>query len=255
MQIASQTGLNPATVKAALDLYKSGGGDAALMPGPRGRKQGAGRALSAEHEASILQLVRTRRPCFFKLTDLLWTRDSVAQLIEERLGIKLSVRGASNYLTRWGIVLKNPSQKPYERCTGEVQKWLDVNYVDVERQAQLASAEIYWLNKPVPLDASLWTGTAAMGVVASESSMAAVASAKKLRMISAINAQGTLRWAIIDGAFNSARQIKFVTGLLKDANGSLRKPLFLIQSDAAACNSRDFLHWHATAGFDVRVFP
>lgn len=238
MQIVSQSGLHWATVKAAIERYTAGG-DSALMPAARGRKPGTGRTLSTAQEAELRQYIGAKRPLFYGLDDALWSRDAVARLIVLKFATTLSVRGVSNYLTRWGVVLKNPDTKPYERCTGPVKTWLDANYADIERQAQAAQAELYWINKPVVLDAALWCG----------------APVKRRLLVSAANNQGTLKWAIIDGAFNPDQQNKFVAGLVKDTIGRRRRPLFLIRSDTAMCSSGEFMTRITTCKAKVRLFP
>ena len=253
MQIVSQSGLNWATVKAALDRYEEGG-ELALMPAARGRKYGTGRSLTVDQEAEIRALILKQRPRFYKLRDSLWTRDTVAQLIETRFGIKLSVRGVSLYLTRWGIALPTTKKRPYARCSGEIKRWLNVNYAGVELQARESNAEIYWINKALAVDATLWCQKT--GKKSQASDAATEDGIKKKRwMVSAINNQGTLRWAIIDSIFNADRQTKFVIALFKDAIGTRKKSLFLIRSDGKVCSSRNFMHWFNINSANIEIFP
>ena len=253
MQIVSQSGLNWATVKAALDRYEEGG-ELALMPAARGKKYGTGRSLTVDQEAEIRALILKQRPRFYKLRDSLWTRNAVAQLIETRFGIKLSVRGVSLYLTRWGIALPTTKKRPYARCSGEIKRWLNVNYAGVELQARESNAEIYWINKALEVDAALWCQTTGKK---NETSNANTEDGikKKRWMVSAINNQGTLRWAIIDNIFNADRQIKFVLALFKDAIGTRRKPLFLIRSDGKVFSSQNFKRWFKFDDAHIKIFP
>lgn len=253
MQIVSQSGLNWATVKVAIRLHNTGG-DSALAPAARGRKQGTGRTLTNVQEAEIRHLIFSRRPFFYGLDDSLWNREAVARLMALKFGVKLTVRGISNYLSRWGITLKNPSNRPYDRCAGPVKTWLDVNYAEIERQGQEANAQVYWINKPVPLDAALWCSTPTAKNQVSDLN-AAVGPARKRSMISAVSNQGTLRWAIINGPFNPGRQSKFVAGLVKDTIRRRNQPLFLMCSDLTLCASHDFRNWLGQCKADIRVFP
>ena len=253
MQVVKQSGLNWATVKSALDRYEEGG-ELALMPAARGKKYGTGRSLTVDQEAEIRELILKQRPRFYKLRDSLWTRDTVAQLIKNRFGIKLSLRGAGLYLTRWGIALPTTKMKPYERCSGDIKKWLKVNYAVVELQARESNAEIYWINKALAVDAVLWCQTSGKKNQASDAT-AEDGIKKKRWMVSAINNQGTLRWAIIDSIFNAERQTKFITGLVKDAIGTRKKSLFLIRSDGKVCSSQNFMNWLKINGAGIKIFP
>ena len=267
MQIVTQTGLHWATVNSAIKLHKAQG-ESALMPSARGRKQGTGRSLNPDQEAQIRYLILVRRPRSYKLTDALWTRDTVARLIEQKVGVKLSVRGLSNYLTRWCLALPIPSKRPQARCSAEVQRWMATKFPEVERDASDREGEIYWINKPVPLTPELWHNAAGTRDLASNS-IAGHLPAKKRWMVSAVNRQGTLRWAIVNGTFNAKRQITFVTALLKDTigrreiildlvNGAIvkrKKPLLLIRSDQSVCRSQEFMSWIKHNKAEIKIFP
>lgn len=254
MQIVSQSRLSWGTVNAAINRHAAGG-QSALVPAKPGRKQGTGRSLTGEQEAEIRQFIFSRRPVFYGLDHSLWSRDAVARLIALKLELELSVRGISNYLTRWGITLKNPSKGPYDRCARPVKTWLDVNYAEIERQGQEAHAQVYWINRPVALDAAHWCPTMTAKNQASDSNVAAGPARKRL-MVSAVSQQGTLRWAVIYGPFNAEQQIKFVAGLVKDTIGRRKQPLFLMCSDLTLCASQDFENWlNKQLKVDIRVFP
>ncbi len=61
MQIVEMTGLSWPAVRAAIDLYETGG-MAALKPKERGRSPGDGRILTAAQEANIRKLIIDKRP-------------------------------------------------------------------------------------------------------------------------------------------------------------------------------------------------
>ena len=250
MQIVERSGLGWSTVNAAINLYKVGG-EAALMPAARGRKQGTGRTLTKEQEDELRKLIRVKRPWFYGLKDSLWSRDAVMRLMEQRFAVKLSVRGVDNYLTRWGIALKDPSKQPYERCSAEIRNWLDVNYAAVRQQATMEEAEIWWVNRPVALDPVQWYSQAAPTIGAVDTCIRDT-TGSPLFMASVVNSQGNLRWSIINGRFNAERQIKFLSALKKDAG---RRALFLIRSDGKLCASPQFVDWTEESQAKVKIFP
>lgn len=59
------------------------------------------------------KFIQDKTPDQLKLPYALWTRAAVAQLIEERLGIKLAVRTIGKYLARWGFTPQKPMRKAY----------------------------------------------------------------------------------------------------------------------------------------------
>ena len=110
MAIVGMTGLSYPAVRLAIDLYEEGG-YAALKPTPRGRSSGDGRTLTAEQEEAIRRTICDKRPEQLKMEFALWNRAAVMQLIEREHGIKLSVRGVGNYLTRWGFTPQRPVKR------------------------------------------------------------------------------------------------------------------------------------------------
>ncbi len=58
----------------------------------------------------------------------LWSRQAVAELIEQRFGVKLQVRTMGLYLARWGFTPQKPMRKAYEQSPAAVRKWLDEDY-------------------------------------------------------------------------------------------------------------------------------
>lgn len=61
-----------------------------------------------EEENAVQRTICDKRPEQFKMEFTLWNRAVVMQLIEREYGIKLSVRGVSNYLSRWATRPRSP---------------------------------------------------------------------------------------------------------------------------------------------------
>lgn len=247
-EIVARTGLSQGVVYKAIKLSKAGG-QLGLKTTPRGRKSGSGSSLTIEQEAAIRQLLR-RRPKAYKYSDLLWTRATVLRLIQEKIGVQLSVRGIDNYLVRWGVLQPSSKKYPYGQCTPEIRRWWDTHQTAVEEKANEIGAEIYWLRKPISLDVGMW-------------SPANTAGAKKpqdrVSLASVSNSKGSVRWAIFQGQMNADRQQKLIGAAVKD---SKRKAVILIRSDATifrsvfpvvdqSSDADSTLHWTAR----LKSFP
>ena len=102
MQIVAMAGLSYPPVRAAIDLFESGGW-AAIKPVLRERSRGDVRVLSAAQEEAAQRLIIDKRPEQLKMDFSLWSRAAVGQLIEQEFGIKLQVRSIGKCLTRWGF--------------------------------------------------------------------------------------------------------------------------------------------------------
>ncbi len=107
MEIVTLTGLSFPTVRKAIDLFIQGDWPA-IQPAARGRNTGDGRRLSAEQEATIRRTPCDKRPEQLKMEFSLWTRAAVMQLIEQELGVRLSIHATGQYLRRWGFTPQKP---------------------------------------------------------------------------------------------------------------------------------------------------
>ena len=113
-EIATQTGLSRTGV---FDICKrhAAAGASALRDAPSGRETGEGRLLEVGQEAVVRKLIADKTPDQLKMPYALWTRAAVADLIEQRFGIRLAVRTMGLYLARWGFMPQKPMKKAYER--------------------------------------------------------------------------------------------------------------------------------------------
>lgn len=248
MNIVRQSGLHWATVSRLLKKIESGD-PSPLISATRGRRRGKGRALSALQEIEIKQCIRNHGPWYYKLENALWTRDTVARLIQLRCQVSLSIRAVATYLVRWGIALKEPAKPPYVRCTGSVQKWLDENYDSVRREAIAGNAEVLWLNSPIKIVPTQWLGLDTPVVATAAAPNLGV---RRLSLISAVNSHGSLHWKVIGGTFTLPEQIKFINSLKKD----IRRKLILIRSQDGIYASADFLSWMEAEGIKIgNIYP
>ena len=235
-EIVAHTGLSQGVVYKAIKLSKAGG-LVALKPTPRGRKSGSGSSLTIDQEAAIRQLLR-RRPKAYKYSDLLWTRATVMRLIEEKVGVQLSVRGIDNYLVRWGVLQPSSKKYPYDYCTPEIRRWWETHQAAVEEMARDIEAEIYWLRKPISLDAGMWSPANKTGAKKPQD---------RISLASVSNSKGSVRWVVFQGQMNADRQESLISAVFND---SKRKAVILIRSDATifrsvfhSSDADSTLHW------------
>jgi transposase len=118
------------------------GGQGALKAHKRGPKGGS--RLAGWQAATIVRLIEDRCPDQLKLPFALWTREAVADLIEKRFDLRVSVWTAGRYLKRWGFTPQKPIRRAYERNPEAVARWLREEYPAIQRQAKAEGAEIHW---------------------------------------------------------------------------------------------------------------
>ena len=141
--VARALRVRPATVCAWMKLARRGGGGACTSS-PRGARVSARKALKPWQEASIARTVIGKEPRQLRLPFALWTRQSVAQLIEDRYGIRLSRWAVGRYLKRWGFTPQVPAKRAFQQDPEHVQLWRERFFPLIKAQAKAENAEIWF---------------------------------------------------------------------------------------------------------------
>ena len=89
---ATSYGVSPNAISQWVSLYHDQGEDG-LSVNPQGRPMGSGRVLSPEQEEEIRRVVVESTPTEQHLPSGTWTRQAIAELIERRLGVELTLQG------------------------------------------------------------------------------------------------------------------------------------------------------------------
>ena len=141
VEVARILGITRQAVGKWVKAHREGGAKA-LRAKPKGRPKGG--ALFPRQAAQITKAIVDRCPEQLKLPFYLWTREAVAQLIERRFGIRLSIWTVGRYLARWGFTPQKPVRRAFEKSPEQVRHWLEQKYPAIRRQAKREGAEIYW---------------------------------------------------------------------------------------------------------------
>jgi hypothetical protein len=178
---------------------------------------GEGRTLTAVQENELRKLITDKMPDQLKLPFALWTRRAVAELIEQRFGLKLPVRTMGEYLKRWGFTPQKPLRKAYEQQPKAVQEWLTTSYPVIAAAAKAEGAEIFWGDQTgVNNQANAPRSYAPRGQTPTVRQQA-----KRFgfSVMSAVTNRGSARWMVYEGALDSARLIEFLVRLVRLAGG------------------------------------
>ncbi|MDQ7905648.1 winged helix-turn-helix domain-containing protein [Phytohabitans sp. ZYX-F-186] len=91
--------------------------------------------------------MRDRFPDQLDLSGPLWSRQTVATLVERLFDIPLSPAAAGRYLRAWGVTTREPVDRACPLCAESVVRWQVETYPTISRTAQKQRAEIYWAGK------------------------------------------------------------------------------------------------------------
>jgi transposase len=248
MQIVELTGLSYPAVRGTIDRYEEGG-MASVKPAARGKKSGDGRTLTEDQECALRKIICDKRPEQLKMEFALWSRAAVMQLIEREYGIKLSVRGVGNYLSRWGFTPQKPIKKAYEQRPEAVQAWLNEQYPEIEKRAKAEGGQIHWADETALVNTDV-RGRSYAPAGQTPVTYTVGGARQKLSMIATVTNQGKTRWMIIDEAFNSDKLIEFLGALVKDAG----RKVFLILDNLRVHHSKPVKQWVVERKEQIELF-
>jgi len=234
--IAELLEVRQATISDWWKRYREGGW-AALKPRKRGRVPGTARYLKLEQEAEVQRLITDHTPDQLKLDFALWTRQAVIDLITERFGVTYALQTMSEILARWGFTPQRPVKRAYEQRPGEVKRWLDETYPEVEARAKVEKAEIFWADETaVKSEAHTQRGFAPKG-----QTPVVRQPAKRFHssVLSAINNRGKMEWMALKQPLNADRFICFLGQLIKYR----RRKVILIVDNLRVHHAKPVKEW------------
>jgi transposase len=237
-EIAAQTGLSRTGVFDICKRHEAAGAKS-LRDAPSGRKSGDGRPLDAAQETMVCTLITDKAPDQLEMPYALWIRMAVAQLIEQRFGIRLPVRTMGLYLAGWGFTPQKPMKKAYERSPATVKTWLDHDYPVIAARAKAEGVEIHWDD-----ESGLRGDDVRCRDFAPKGQMPVIRVNNKrdgLSVISTVTNKGQMRWRMFDGALNTDILIDFLRRLIKGAS----KKLFLILDNLRVRHAKPVKAWLA----------
>jgi transposase len=196
------------------------GGDKSLKAKQRGRPKGG--TLLPWQAAQIVKTVTDHHPDQLKLPFYLWTREAVAQLIEQRFGIRISIWTVGRYLSRWGFTPQKPIRRAYEQNPEAVQSWLEKDYPMLQKQAKNEKALIYWGDE-MGLRSDHAVGRS-YGRCGQTPIIPGTGQRFGCNMISAINNRGQLNFMVFKSRFDT----NVFLGFLKRMIRQIKRKVFLI---------------------------
>jgi transposase len=128
----------------------------------------------------------------------------------------------SRLLKRWGFTSQKPAFSAYEQSPAAVKKWLEVDYPYIRRLAKKQSGIIVWLDE-LGLRSTHQAGKS-FAPKGQTPVLKKSGNRFSLHEISAISNQGHLVFMVVDGTFNGAVMVAFLTKLIR----SLKQKVFLI---------------------------
>lgn len=206
--VARALGISRATIYGWLAMYRQGGWGRLKAKKRGGRPQ----KLNGEMLRWIYDTVTLKNPLQLKFAFALWTAKMIAELIYKKFGIRLSKTSVCRLLRQLGLSPQRPVWKAYQQKPEEVQKWLTDEYPKIHKLAKQMKAKIYFADEAgVRSDhhsGTTWAKKGETPVVSSTGARFA------LNILSAVSAQGELRFMTVQGSVTSNTFVDFIKRLI-----------------------------------------
>ena len=244
-EAAGAFGVARPTVAKWMKQYRQGG-IKALKARPQGRPRGQSR-LKNWQAAQIVRTITDRTPDQLKMPFVLWTREAVAWLIEERFGVRVSRMTVGRWLRRWGLTPQKPVRRAWEQNPKQVEQWLKVEYPKVRREAKAEGAEMNWGDE-MGLRSDHQAGTT-YGRKGRTPIIAGTGQRWRCNMISAITGRGRLRFMVFKRRFTGQVFIEFMRRLVRSAG----RKVYLIVDGHPVHKSGEVRQWLAQHEAQIRM--
>ena len=227
-ELSVALGLHPKTVFGWMADYRRGGFGALKRTPVPGRPA----KLDPAQLRRLQGFITGDDPRRFGFEFALWTREIVQELIWREFAVRLSVTAVGRTLKNLGFSAQRPLYRAWQADPDAVAAWKEREYPAIAARARTAGATVYFVDEAsVRSDYHAGTTWAPIGVTPV---VATTGARFSVNMISAISAQGKLRFSIIDGTLDSARLIGFFKQLLHRAPG----PVFVVLDNHSVHRSK-----------------
>lgn len=214
-EVAAVLGLNRSTVYAWKLAFERGGEQAlAAKPHP-GRRA----ALSPAQLDELFSPIKDHDPRDYGFVGHLWTRDLVADLVEEVFGVRFTPQWTGTLLRRLGLSLQRPAYRASEADAAAVAAWRQQTYPAIRAEAAQAGATVYFGDESgvaaSPHAGTTWAPAGRTAV------LEATVSRSRVNMVFAIEQRGRLHFQVAEGSFTAACFVGFCRMLLADDGGTV----------------------------------
>ena len=183
------------------------------------------------------RLLEEKTPDQVNLPFPLWSRDNIAMLIKDILGITIAIRTVSDYLKRWGFSYQCPLKQSYAQQPELVEEWLKEKYPELAKQAQEENATIWWCDETgIRNSCNGYRGFSPIG----KTPVLKVEPQKLgINMISGINNQGQVRFMMYKGMMTAEVFIEYLGRMLPEEG----RKVYLIVDNMQVHHSKKVREW------------
>jgi transposase len=217
-EVAVTMGFHKNTVYGWLAKVREGGKGALKAKAVPGRPP----RLNATQISKLYGLIVGVDPRQLSFEFALWTREMVRVVIFREFGVRLSVVSVGRLLRTMGLSPQRPLHRAYQQDPQAVQRWKTEQFPAIRAEAKKVGGTVYFADE-AGIRSDYHAGTT-WAPVGKTPVVAGTGARFSVNMLSAVSAQGALRFMLHEGTVNATVFIEFCKRLLNDADG----PVFLI---------------------------
>jgi len=243
--VAAGLGYNRSTVFGWMKRYGEDGLSALNTKARSGRPP----KLSGLQRTKLLRMIVGTDPRQLRFSFALWTREMVAELIDRDFGVVMSVSAVGRMLRRAGLSPQRPLWRAYQADAEAVEAWKTEKFPAIRAEAAKVGAVVLFQDE-ASIRSDFHSGTT-WGVVGHTPVVKTTGARYRVNMISAVSAQGALKFMLTEGNVNSEVFIDFCKRLQHDYGD---QPVFLVVDGQLSHKSKKTKEWVNSINGQFRIF-
>ena len=242
--VIKSLGMDRSCIYKWIAKYREGGLDALKAKKLLGRPL----TLKGPQLRWIYKTITNKNPVQLQFPYALWTREMVRELIENKYGITISAVSVGRLLKKLGLSCQKPLMRAFQQDPVVTQEWVDKVYPKIKKEAKKEKAEIFFGDEAgVRSD---YHGGTTWGVKGQTPIIRTTGARFSLNMLSAVSAQGGMRFMTHKGKVNSAVFCDFLNRLMHNA----KNKIFLILDGHPVHKSLKVKRFIESTGGRLRIY-
>ena len=178
--------------------------------------------LSPRQKLRVRRWINGKDPRQYGFDFGLWTRRIVAELIEEKLGVRLGVTAVGRLLAELDITPQKPLRRAYERDPVAIERWQREEFPRLRARAKRVGAKIFFLDEAGVRSDQVLGRT--WGLRGQTPEVPTSGRRQSVNAISAVQARGEFWYEIYTERLNAALFLELLKRFLRGR----KRPVFLV---------------------------
>jgi transposase len=169
--------------------------------------------LTDTQKARIRSWICGKDPRQYGIDFGLWTRAIIQQMIQDRMGISLSLASVGKILEELHITPRRPLQRAYQRDPKAISRWKSKEYPAIKAKARRENREICFIDESGFCTDD--TRGTTYGPKGERTVVVTDGRRQRVNAISAVSPSGAFWWKVYDGKVNAAVFVQFLKEFMK----------------------------------------